>query len=54
MKRCPMCGSPMGDKQKSCIACDYVEPSDKVQICPQCGEMLNRGVCYKCGYRKNV
>ena len=46
-----MCGSPMGDNQKSCICCDYVEKTKKVKLCPDCGETLTRGVCYRCGYR---
>ena len=52
MKRCPKCGNCMDDNQKHCLVCDYQEKINKKQICPECGEILTKGVCYRCGYRK--
>jgi len=54
MKYCPRCGSPMHDEVSRCLSCDWVDTKrrKKVKTCPECGDILTRGVCYRCGYRK--
>ena len=52
MKKCPKCGNKMDRNQRHCLACDYEEKNNKRKYCPVCGELLIKGVCYKCGYRK--
>ena len=54
MNNCPKCGAPIHKDLGKCLVCDWVDPKKKKSknLCPECGEPLVRGGCYRCGYRK--
>lgn len=54
MKNCPKCGAPLHEELGRCLVCDWVDKNKKKKLkqCPRCGDVLVKGVCYKCGYRK--
>ena len=53
-RKCPKCGAPLFDEITRCLSCDWVDTTKvkKRNVCPECGDILTRGVCYRCGYRK--
>ena len=52
MRYCPKCGSPLPDELDRCLGCDWKATKGKKRnLCPECGELLVKGVCYRCGYR---
>ena len=51
MKQCPRCGRTLDSDFDVCLNCGYKNRKGR-KMCPECGDLLIKGVCYRCGYRK--
>ena len=52
MKRCPRCGRYLENGKGVCLHCGYSDKVKKKEYCPECGSVLDEGVCHKCDYKK--